>query len=118
MIRNSLLVTLSMAALWAAESLTQQAPATAAKTANPFQGKGAAKKAGSKLYAAQCAGCHGQNGQGIGQNPSLASTHVKNAKPGALYWVLENGNMAHGMPAFKHLSAEQRWQIVSYLQSM
>jgi mono/diheme cytochrome c family protein len=77
-----------------------------------------AQKAGSKLFERECAACHGAAAQGSGKAPSLRQPSVSKAAPGALYWVLENGAIFHGMPSFAHLPQPQRWQIVTFLQSL
>jgi mono/diheme cytochrome c family protein len=85
---------------------------------NPYQGDSEAREAGHKLYRRYCAACHGENAQGIGKNPPLNSTHVTKAAPGTLYSLLTNGIVRRGMPAWSNLPPQQRWQIVTYLQSL
>jgi mono/diheme cytochrome c family protein len=43
---------------------------------------------------------------------------VRQAPPGAIFWVLRNGALWRGMPSFSHLPEQQRWQIVTYLKSL
>jgi mono/diheme cytochrome c family protein len=74
--------------------------------------------AGKEIYAAKCAKCHGANGEGKGHHPSLQTKQVHSASPGELEWLITHGTRWHGMPAFKSLSREQRWQLVSYIQSL
>jgi mono/diheme cytochrome c family protein len=97
-------------------SLVQDAPAKAASKQNPFEGSETAKRAGAKLYARQCASCHGQNREGRNHTPPLAQSEIYQAKAGTLFWVLTNGELRKGMPSFAHLPGEQRWQIVAFLQ--
>ena len=112
-----LLAATSLAIAWCRSgSLLQQAPASYAARANPFDGDNNARRAGAKLYGRECAACHGARREGIGKAPPL------NAAGGAIpagnyFWVLRNGSLAHGMPSFAHLPEAQRWQIVTYLQS-
>jgi hypothetical protein len=40
------------------------------------------------------------------------------ATPGAVYWVISNGVVRHGMPSWSKLPEVQRWQIVSFLESL
>jgi len=98
-------------------SLVQHAPATAAQLRNPFAGDEEASAAGAKLYARECASCHGKNREGTGSVPPLIQPEVYNAVPGTLFWVLRNGSLRRGMPSFAHLPAQQRWQIVTFLQN-
>lgn len=99
-------------------SLVQRAPAGTAAMINPVGGEERAQRAGAKLYARECASCHGVKGTGLGKAPSLNRADVYQANPGALFWVLRNGSVHTGMPSFAHLPAPQRWQIVAYLQSL
>jgi hypothetical protein len=42
---------------------------------------------------------------------------VQQATPGALFWILTNGVVRHGMPVWSKLPEAQRWQIVTFLMS-
>jgi mono/diheme cytochrome c family protein len=97
-------------------SLVQQAPPKMATISNPLEGNVDARRAGAKLYARECASCHGQRRSGLGKAPPLDTPEVYNAAPGALFWVLRNGSLRRGMPSFAHLPEPQRWQIVTYLK--
>jgi mono/diheme cytochrome c family protein len=83
---------------------------------NPYKSASAAA-AGKKLYALNCAQCHGSNLQGIGPAPSLDRAQVKNAKPGELFWFITKGKLESGMPSWSNLPQQQRWQIVTFLES-
>ena len=98
-------------------SLVQHVPATAAQLKNPFEGDELAQRAGAKLYARECAACHGENRGGRGKVPPLNQPEVYDAAPGTIFWVLRNGALHRGMPSFAHLPEAQRWQIITYLQS-
>ena len=91
------------------------APAAAAKSENPFSGEENAK-AGRELYLHNCSTCHGQNAEGMANIAALATGATQTAKPGEIFWYISRGNKAAGMPAWKALPAEQRWQIISYLR--
>jgi mono/diheme cytochrome c family protein len=97
-------------------SLLQYATARAKPLANPFAGDASAQRAGAKLYQRECADCHGADGHGAGRAPALAYGPVRQAQPGALFWVLRNGSPARRMPSFAHLPEAQRWQIITFLQ--
>ena len=79
-----------------------------------------AKRAGRKLFERDCASCHGPQGKGGGRAPALvaSSPQLIQVPPGAIFWVLRNGSLRHGMPSFSHLPEPQRWQIVTYLKSL
>lgn len=93
----------------------QQAPAKSAELNNPFAGSTIAVRAGAKLYQRECAACHGPNREGGGKAASLNRGLVRQAAPGALFWVLRNGSLNQGMPSFAHLPEAQRWQIITFL---
>jgi len=93
------------------------APPSEAQTKNPYQGKPAAVAAGKQLYGQNCATCHGKNLQGVGPAPALDSASVKDATPGELFWFISTGKVASGMPSWSGLPKQQRWQIVTFLQS-
>jgi len=93
------------------------APASAAQTKNPYTGDVQAAAGGKKLYAQNCAQCHGNNLQGMGPAPTLLSPKMKDAKSGELFWFITNGNLNNGMPSWSQLPKPQRWQIVTFLES-
>ena len=84
---------------------------------NPYAGNASAAAAGKALYAKNCAQCHGNNLQGMGPAPALDSDKVRTAKAGELFWFISTGNPSSGMPAWPNLSKQQRWQVVTLLQS-
>jgi mono/diheme cytochrome c family protein len=98
-----------------AGDILQQAPPRVANMKNPLQGEEQSRRAGSKLYARECAACHGANREGFGKAPPLNRPEVLQAQPGALFWVLQNGSLHRGMPSFAHLPEPQRWQIITFL---
>lgn len=112
----SLCVVLGAMAWAGGRSLVEQAPEKYAKKSNPLEGDREAPRAGAKLYARECAACHGANREGQGKAPALSGANVSQAAPGALFWVLRNGSLHRGMPSFAHLPEEQRWQIISFLR--
>ena len=85
---------------------------------NPLENDPQAVTAGGKLYAQHCVDCHGKAGAGTRRGPSLVSTVVQQAKPGAIFWILTNGEVRHGMPVWSKLPEPQRWQIVTFLKSL
>ena len=98
------------------EAVLQSAPARAQARKNPYAGNEDARLAGSKLFQQHCAECHGQNGQGRTDAPSLQTELVRTAPPGALLWFLKNGNLRRGMPSWSRLPEARLWQIVTHLQ--
>ena len=83
--------------------------------------------AGIKLYAVDCAVCHGAaDGKasnvalGLYQKPpQLASDGVEDDPEGVTYWKIEHGIRFTGMPAFGHtLKDDQVWQLTLFLKHM
>jgi mono/diheme cytochrome c family protein len=100
------------------ESELQKAPDETKQWKNPFAGQENAWLAGKKLFKRNCAGCHGKDGRGDNEAPSLHEPPIQQAKPGQLLWFLKNGNLKEGMPAWSRLPEQQLWQLVTYLQSI
>ncbi len=108
-----------LATVWCpGESLVHQAPPKAANMRNPLEANERTLRAGAKLYARQCAACHGKNREGGGKVPPLNQAEIHQSPPGALFWVLRNGSLGNGMPSFAHLPAPQRWQIITWLSQV
>lgn len=106
-----------VALAWAnGRSLVQRAPLETANIINPLEGNGNARRAGAKLYARECAACHGPNREGRRNAPPLNRAEVYQAAPGALFWVLRNGSLNRGMPSFASLPEPERWQIITFLR--
>ncbi len=68
--------------------------------------------AGQRLYTTACMGCHGTSRQGSGNNPSLINIAAR-YEPAAIDALLQQGRRM--MPAFKHLSGEERGAIISFI---
>jgi len=113
-----LLMMLAALTLCYGASPLQKAPAKAAERINPYEGQDAAWRAGRKLFERECAACHGKMGEGTEGKPVLASPEVAQAKPGTVEWLLRNGSIVHGMPSFSQLPEAERWQIVTFVQTL
>jgi mono/diheme cytochrome c family protein len=98
-------------------SLIERAAARRSTETNPLAGSEEARRAGAKLYARECASCHGANREGGTKAPPLVRPEVLEAAPGTLFWILRNGSLRRGMPSFAHLPEPTRWQIVTFLQT-
>jgi mono/diheme cytochrome c family protein len=88
-------------------------PDSARVRPNPFGDDPEAGRAGKKLYARHCADCHGAGGENGRKGPSLRAPEIQDATPGALFWVLTNGAVRAGMPAWSKLPEPQRWQSIT-----
>jgi thiosulfate dehydrogenase len=83
--------------------------------------------AGIRLYAANCAVCHGgpdatpsNVARGLYQRPpQLAKDGVEDDPEGITYWKVDHGIRLTGMPSFgKALDDRQLWQITLFLKHM
>jgi glucose/arabinose dehydrogenase len=94
------------------------APESAQKMKNPYEGNDAAAQAGKPLYAKNCSSCHGKLGKGTGEIPSLVDGRLDSIAPGEVFWFITRGSKANGMPSWARLPVNQRWQIVTYVTSI
>ena len=76
-------------------------------------------EAGAGPYAAMCAACHGDQGQGL-IGPNLADPYwIHGGSPEAVYTVIREGVPAQGMPAWDGaLSAEEQAQVMAFVLSL
>jgi mono/diheme cytochrome c family protein len=83
--------------------------------------------AGIKLYAANCAICHGASdgkpsrvASGLYQHPpQLAKDGVEDDPEGETYWKIQHGIRFTAMPSFgKALDDRQKWQLTLFLKHM
>ena len=97
-------------------------PAKDRSRPNPLAIDPDAAAGGAKIFAEHCAPCHGTDAEGKIQGkhyrPNLHSDRVKHATPGELYWLLTNGSLKNGMPSWSRFPEPQRWQLVTYLESL
>jgi len=100
---------------------------TAPRTQNPVALNDANLLDGIKLYAADCAVCHGTAdgeashiARGLFQKaPQLARHGVEDDTEGETYWKLYHGIRLTGMPAFREtLSENEIWKITLFLKHM
>lgn len=104
-------------------------PADYAGKTNPLRETPGVLAEGRKLYAANCASCHGADGRGGGElaaqlNPPPADLRWTLSMPVArddfLYWTISEGGQQFGssMPAFKSaLKPDEIWAVVTALRS-
>ena len=85
---------------------------------------------GSRLFSANCTGCHGAEGRGDGplagslsEPPAdLTAEHLWAHDDGELFWWLTDGIKSpegeQAMPGFADkLSAEERWALIDYIRA-
>jgi mono/diheme cytochrome c family protein len=76
----------------------------------------AAAARGEKLYAPNCAFCHGEKGNGASGPDLVRSTLVLHDEKGEIIIpVLRDGRPDKGMPAFSKMTAEQLSDIAQFL---
>jgi len=92
------------------------APASAKALQNPYQGQQPPNA--RALFHLRCARCHGENGEGSGNIPPLKAERIKAVTAGEIFWFITKGDVPNGMPSWATLPKPQRWQIVSYVQSL
>ncbi len=113
---------------WAARtSLRATLAREAPPTAPPIAGDDANLIAGIRLYAADCAVCHGASdgepsaiARGLYQRPpQLAKKGVEDDPESVIFWKIDHGIRFTGMPSFvKTLREEQIWQVTLFLKHM
>jgi len=96
----------------------EKAPAKYRVKPNPLTKEKNAVAAGKVLFEEHCAECHGENAIGSKKAPSLRAKEVQEVPPGTLFWILTNGIVRKGMPVWSKLPEPQRWQLVTYVQSL
>jgi mono/diheme cytochrome c family protein len=84
-------------------------------------------KHGAKVYATNCAVCHGAEGKGdgaagAGLNPKPRNLVAGGWKQGgdsiSQYKTLQNGIPGGSMASFKHLPKADRWALVQFIHSI
>ena len=113
---------------WAAhKSLNALIAREAPKTPNPVAISDENLIDGVKLYAANCAVCHGTAdgaasniAKGLYQHaPQLARHGVTDDEEGETYWKIYHGIRLTGMPSYRAtLSETQMWRITLFLKHM
>jgi len=100
------------------------APEAAAKRANPVKANNVSRARGKKLFAANCASCHGASARGDGPagaalNPRPADLTVMAGQhpDGDFAWKIANGRGP--MPAWNgQLSEKNIWDLVNFIQGL
>ena len=97
----------------------------------PFAADETGLEAGAKIYATECASCHGTPDHDVPyarwmypRAPQLWKKHghgvvgVSDDEPGETYWKVANGIRLTGMPAYQHvLSETEMWQVSLLLKN-
>jgi mono/diheme cytochrome c family protein len=105
-------------------------PAPYAGRANPLPRTAATVERGARVYAANCASCHGETGLGDGPagrqlSPPPANLAWLSRMPMSrwdafMFWTVSEGGAPLGtaMPSFKaSLPESDRWAVIAYIQA-
>lgn len=87
--------------------------------ANPYKGSAHEVVEGSKLYAENCAGCHGEKAEG-GIAPPLVGVeqYIYGGSDSDLFISVMDGR-GGGMPPFKSTLGEKKvWEVLAYIDSI
>jgi glucose/arabinose dehydrogenase/cytochrome c5 len=114
----AMLAVFAFSPLQAQNQAFHDAPASAREQKNPYAGQPAAVTAGRIAYGQNCGSCHGRNGAGTGNIPSLAKKTAQSATDGEIFWFITKGDVANGMPAWDKMPEPKRWQIIAYVKSL
>jgi len=100
----------------------------AARPTNTVAADAASIAAGKKLYASNCASCHGETGLGDGRaGKTLApppanlvdETWIHGSTDGEIFLVIRDGVKDTGMKPFgSKMTAHQLWDVVNFLRSI
>ena len=102
----------------AVDAKFHNAPLSSKSLKNPYAGNDAAAQAGGPLYARNCLSCHGKQGKGTGNVPSLVSGKLDSVPYGEVFWFVTHGDKDNGMPSWAQLPEKERWQVVTYVKSV
>jgi putative copper export protein/mono/diheme cytochrome c family protein len=104
-------------------------PTTYARPAVPYHVASVAS--GLRLFAMECAGCHGPEGRGDGKSAAalpvrpadLTAAHVADHTAGDLFWWISHGVPRPGgppvMPGFAgRLAEDERWDLVNAVRAL
>jgi len=87
---------------------------------NPFAANPAvAAAAGKRVFDSACTPCHGSGGVGTERAPSLDSGRFKHGSEDfEIFQTIQKGVPGTQMPSFASFSADQVWQLVTYVRSL
>lgn len=98
-----------------------------AKVAEPWVANDEVVQYGAKLFATNCAMCHGNEGKGDGPAGAGLNPHPRNLVEGkwtqgegmtSHFKVLTNGIPGTSMASYKHFKAADRWALVQFIDSI
>lgn len=135
--RNTILLIVLLAGLLAACSTSQSTqnadPSVAVTVTVPPEYSGLtnpldvdAAEAGAKVFATNCASCHGETGHGDGPvaasltpRPANLANLQATSSDDYLFWRISTGRSGTAMVGWKGILAdEQIWQLVTFLRTL
>jgi cbb3-type cytochrome c oxidase subunit III len=104
----------------------RQGNAEAKKIKNPIPSDAASIEEGRKIYARNCASCHGPGGKGDGSMALGGSTPADltddkwdhGSSDGEIFVVIRDGVSADMEGYRDKLSEKQIWQVINYIRSL
>lgn len=102
-------------------------PEEAAAVPNPVPFGDESVEIGGRLFADNCAVCHGDGGLGDGPTAeslptkpaNLTEAHVQALSDGALFYIISHGKPDTPMPPWENvLEEEERWQVINFLRTL
>jgi mono/diheme cytochrome c family protein len=108
-------------------NLTQVASVDVSKIAEPWVANPDMVTHGKKVYAQNCAMCHGDQGKGDGAAGGALNPKPRNLVEGpwkkgggyiGLYTVLTDGLPGTSMAAYASMKPADRWALVQYIDSI
>ena len=102
-------------------------PLEAGKKQNPLPDTDEVVSQGQEAFLGSCALCHGADGRGdtnVGRNMAppamdLTSPHVQHWSDAELFWIVQNGVRATGMPAWQSsISESDTWKLAHFIHHL
>jgi len=84
---------------------------------NPMQGNAAAIAAGRQIYTSVCQACHGPEARGD-RGPALTGSLRHGNSDSEMFRNVRGGIQGTPMPPFAQFTADQIWQVLSYIRSL
>lgn len=104
-----------------------QVPAEYAGLKNPIAADETSLERGAKLYAVNCASCHGDGGMGDGPAgaaldpvPAAVAHTSQMMADDYLFWRISEGGTPFNtsMPPWKSLNEQSRWDMINYIRAL
>ena len=91
------------------------APASAKELKNPYEGQPAPRQG---VVPSALRPLPRREWRRLGEYSPLKAERIKAVTPGEIFWFITKGDVPNGMPSWATLPKQQRWQIVSYVQTL